>query len=218
MRYPNATRVSTAQARRLALMIGLGALGCGGASQSDLLSDAAGGRDAQADQSVDAPQEPDQGPAPDTAPPKDVVTIMESSPPIDTGPPDTGPKLPPIDCGGATCAIPASDCCFTPGEDAGDGTYACQTPANVAACSGAGNTPIECAVGADCPGGVCCGTRNFDDTGYQMVECATSCSPDDNQILFCDPGSSTDVANCTALGGTCVNSELLPGFTVCQVE
>ena len=211
-------RGSVALAGPLALTAVFGMVGCGGATASALLSDGGGVDDARPDASADAPGQVDQGPAPDTSPPKDVVVPMEvAPPPIDTGPPDTGPTLPPISCGGTTCSVPEGDCCFAPNEGGGDGTYSCQVPADATGCSGDGNTPIECAGSADCPGGeICCGTLNTEDSGYVIVECTTSCNPEEGQILFCGPGSTTDEASCTALGGTCGMSELLPGFTVCQ--
>jgi hypothetical protein len=195
------------------------AAGCGGAGSTDLFgSDASSGQDGPSDASADAPHmQQDASHISDAPPPMDVATVLDTSPPPDVGHPDTGPKLPPILCGSTSCSIPAGDCCFDPTGDGGDGSYSCQTPADPSSCSSEGGTPITCANGADCPGEVCCGTRNEEEDEYLIVQCATSCTPDDNQRLFCDPSSTMDVNDCNALGGTCGASTILPGFTVCQI-
>jgi hypothetical protein len=199
-------------ARRVLFSVGLwAAVGCGGASSSDLLSADASGVDASLDTGPsDVFSSPDVMQRPETV--ADVAPKEAAA--VDTAPVDTGPPpLPGVTCGATSCAVPGGDCCIVV-NDAGEPSYECQTPLDPSGCRDEGGSPVECDQGADCPGEQCCGLRNENQTAYLLVACTSKCGP--NEILFCNPSSSTDVAACAALGGTCNESELLPGLYVCQ--
>jgi hypothetical protein len=212
--------------RWLALAAGAMAAGCGGATSTDLLSsDASTQADSPLDSGApDVSQAQDVGQPPEAAPPKDVV-VVDTTPPVDTGPPpDTGPVYPPVFCGGTTCPVPGGDCCVDNPNvggfgDSGAVTYSCQTPADPTGCASDGNSPVECDEGADCPSGQqCCGTLRNDDSGYEIVRCSATCDPTGmTQRLFCNPKSSTDESACEAIGETCGESTLLPGYNVCKM-
>jgi hypothetical protein len=190
------------------------ASGCGGAIESKLLQgDGSAPVEAgpQPEAAPDVIQTPDVMHTPDVAP-QDVMQVMETAPPEDTGPPDTGSKLPPVQCAGDMCLVPAEDCCVN--SESSPPTAACQPIAQAnTGCYSMGNTPVECAQGADCPTGLCCGIINSDDSAYEYVLCKASCSGTGTEIIFC-----SSAADCTSLGmgAKCGASDLLPGYTVCK--
>jgi hypothetical protein len=132
---------------------------------------------------------------------------------IDTGtgdePTPTGPAvLCPMGGSPATCQ-PGDFCCVT--GDAMQGTQMdnCQTPAQ--SCSG---TKVHCAATADCPANqVCCGNQQqvMGVFTYTEVSCAASCAST-TQRIFCDPAAN----DCPQQTPTCGQSQLMPGYNVCQ--
>jgi hypothetical protein len=203
--------------RWLSLAIGVAAVGCGGATSSDLLNaDGSSGVDAAVRDTgpFDGSQPPDSTHPADTSP-VDVVPVDVT--PVDTGPKDTGPPpLPAVKCGTSTCPVPGGACCITTGDASFDDTFVCETPPTLDECRSGGGSPVECAEGADCPGGECCGIKDESGLLYAIVECVTSCNTGAGQILFCNPLSSSDVTACEDLGGTCVPSTIVPGLNVCK--
>jgi len=204
------------------LAISVGVAACGGAAASDLLdSDASSQPDTHPvvldGGTPDTSHMPDVGPPPKDSqpPPADVVTVMEAAPPpVETGPPDAGPS---VYCGSTPCPIETGNCCVTTNNGGlsfggGDASFTCEMPADPAHCQEEGSTPVECDKGADCPSGQCCGTLNDDDTGYTKVQCLPSCNEGLNQIPFCSVDAPSD---CT-LGTSCLESNLLPPYTVCM--
>jgi hypothetical protein len=191
------------------------ACGCGGAAASNLLEGDGGpsGKDGGSKPDVGAQ---DVTPTPDVSPMHDVTVmdvmpIMDTMPPPkDIGPPDTGPKLPPVMCGSSSCAIPAELCCYNKEE----GTATCESASEASSCEASEGTAISCEDGADCPGEYCCGTLNTDDSRYLHVECSTTCSGTAPQIILCDPKATPGV--CGTVGLSCGTSTFLPGYYVCQ--
>jgi hypothetical protein len=191
------------------------ATGCGGAIDSKLLEGDGSSPVVEAGPKADAAT--DVAPAPDVmkmadVSPPDVTPVMDTAPPpVDTGPPDMGSGLPPVACGATTCGVPAEECCVDI-QDGPPTTYTCQPFADADKdCYAMGNTPIECTQAADCPTSICCGTINGDDNAYDFVKCQTTCSGTNPEIIFCQSSSE-----CSSIGGTCGESELLPGYTVCK--
>jgi hypothetical protein len=191
------------------------ACGCGGAAASNLLEGDGSppGKDGGTMPDVGAQ---DVKPTPDVSPMHDVTVmdvmpIMDTNPPpIDMGPPDTGPALPPVACGSSPCPIPAEICCYNKLAD----TATCEKASEATACEAMESTAIACENGTDCPGEYCCGTLNTDDTRYLHVECSTTCSGTAPEIILCDPKATPGV--CGMVGMTCGSSSFLPGYFVCQ--
>jgi hypothetical protein len=176
------------------------------------------GDEAGHDATVDAPTDgrtADRG-AVDVDASKDGVagdSPIEDSATHDSGVADAGTTFP---CGDlAACTAPTAACCASTtavdfDADTATTTYSCAN----GTCPH-GDTPISCDEASQCPGGVCCGKLNLDDTGYIQVECRTSCGGDASPlfVVFCNPLANPDI--CTPLGKTCVESKLLPGFHIC---
>ena len=86
-------------------------------------------------------------------------------------------------------------------------------------------TRIECQIGAQCNGGVCCGHRTFFNNQqnffYDLVSCESACGQFD--ITLCDPTHAADV--CPEINtqggpvpGVCKQSGSLPtGYFVCSL-
>ena len=133
----------------------------------------------------------------------------------DAAPHDAAPKLPPVACGDASCPVPAELCCV--GGNLGPPVYRCNDVADAGLnkCMGIGTrTPVLCDEAEDCPGQVCCGTKNEAGTGYTIVECKPTCgSFVDDEIVFCNPDAK--VSECMA-PLTCNPSMLLPNYFVCS--
>jgi hypothetical protein len=146
----------------------------------------------------------------------DRTSMIDASPPDDTGPADAGP-LPPVYCGdAAACAVPADFCCVR--MIGGAFKYSCEgaTGMKMASCSGFQGTPVSCEQGADCPGHFCCGTKADGGNAYETVECQNTCDQDagSGNIIFCNPDVMPD--ECAPFGKKCKPSMLLPGLDVCD--
>ncbi len=174
----------------LALLGGLVAYGCSGASQSELFSsegeaDGAGAIDADGpDTNVT-----DGSSTPDTTPPKkdgstpvdsggkDVVVAVDTGVSMDAGP-DVAPDAPPppaIECGGVACLLGAEECC--------QGNQSSSCVKTSAFCPLKEPLRIPCDETSDCagaPNNVCCltvtktgggGTRPVDVTCRPKVDC-----------------------------------------------
>jgi hypothetical protein len=190
-------------------------LGCGGAAEPIFLqpggpSPESGASEAGAEDVSQALDASDASEAADVAVD---MHVMESSPPVDTGPPDTGPSRPPITCGATTCELPGNECCAN--THTYPTNFTCQSTADSMSCLDDGNTPILCSSPADCPGGVCCGTKSTSDT-YKAVTCAPTCMTTTyaEKVTFCSASGVPDV--CAPLGLTCMPSTILNGFYVCD--
>jgi hypothetical protein len=192
-----------------------GPAACGGAVSSNLLGGSRGvdsGGGTENDSGV--PTEQDSGTEPlDAGTTPDVVTVIDSSEPLDVTPieeppPPTGPTVAcPMNGTPATCQ-PGDICCIAGDPMLGTQTHTCEQPAGV--CTG---TKVTCTVPTDCPmGQMCCGTEQTTGTTamYTGVSCATQCNGA-NMRIFCS--SNTD---CPAQTATCGASTLLPGYMVCQ--
>jgi hypothetical protein len=191
---------------------------CGGATDShDLLGGGGGGSSSGG---VDAGHDSshvvgsvDSGAALDTG------TKVDSS----TGPIDSGGGLPEasplpeaggggFSCPPTTCKDP-SVCCATGTGQGMTPTFKCQDANKPCGNTTSPGTPISCAVGADCPGEVCCGDNlnGF----YSKVSCEATClgttTGGATEITFCDPAG----ADCPA-GTTCQPSQVLAGYSVCN--
>ena len=195
------------------MLLSLGLASCGGASESNLLQPGKGGKDSGTSSdggTADVTTMHDVA-VPEIGP-MDVGHVMDTTPPpVDTGPPDMGPpKPPPIMCGGTPCEVPANECCVVPFG----GGATCQAAADYKTCYADGNTPIFCSSPADCPGQICCGTKNGAQS-YADVACEPTCdSTNNSKITFCDPSASPDI--CAALSLACGKSSILVGFYVCN--
>jgi hypothetical protein len=208
--------------RWLPILLGLGIVpaSCGGASPTNLLDpDAAVNEDSgspvDSGTPADVMQSPDVITVVDSSPPMDTGAIKDTAqpPPVDTGTIDVGPVLPPLYCGTTTtmpCEAMTHECCVDT-QDGTTPTYKCQVATEAPNCMADGNTPVACGQAADCPGQQCCGTVNFDDTAYDMVQCEAMCDPS-SEITFCSPSGG----ECEPLGETCQTSDLLPGYMVCK--
>lgn len=105
-------------------------------------------------------------------------------------------------------------CCA--GKGPGGPSLKCSAGGGITACP-IGNLAIRCDDQTDCPGGqVCCGMFS-EQTGYQSIQCASSCNSVGNTIRavrFCDPKAAVD--ECQAIGKTCGWSQGLPGYGICK--
>ena len=133
--------------------------------------------------------------------------------PVEEPPPPTGPSVScPMNGAPATCN-PGDYCCVAGSAMQGNQTDTCEHTGTT--CSG--GTPVRCFSAADCSGGqVCCGTEATDPqtmlVSYTEVGCAASCTGT-AQRIFCDPATT---GACPAATPVCGQSQLLPGYTVCQ--
>jgi hypothetical protein len=206
--------------RSTALLVAVVLTGCGGAAQSDLLtpggSDGGGG----GHRDVERPDGSDQADVTEdhaADAPSDTTHMMDTNPPKDTAPPDTGPAHPPVYCGpsGTTCPVPGNECCVDTNTD--PAAYECQATTSATSCSMMGRVPVFCDQTADCaPGFVCCGTKSSQ-YNYRVVACEKTCdSPYGFKIVFCNPSAVPDI--CASVGGgyTCQPSTLLPGYNICS--
>jgi hypothetical protein len=161
----------------------------GGSSDATSNGDGGQGHDAGSDAARDS-----GGSGDDTGTSTDGGGI-ESGPPPDPG----------IYCGldqqqaPKYCSLSTQMCCL------GYGQTGFNCVPNNGQCLG---TPIHCDDTADCPNQVCCGTRNA--YGYSDVSCAQSCTGY-GKIRFCDPK-----ANDCPSQQSCIASQVLTGFNVCQ--
>ena len=116
-----------------------------------------------------------------------------------------------IVCGNSVCSIPGGEfCCHRDGfqqpicRKLGEQCF--------------GDLPILCDGPEDCPGSVCCGNTEtvgfpFPTTRYVRVECKSSTSADQCDVVLCDPGGS----NVCESGTSCEDSSALPdGYHVCK--
>jgi hypothetical protein len=150
--------------------------------------------------------------------PMDAVAVIDVIEPMDVTPVEepapTGPAvLCPSNGNPMTCNT-GEVCCVTGDPAQGTQTDTCQSSGSP--CSG--GTLISCASKADCPGSeVCCGTEQTDPqtmmVTYTGVSCAPSCAGT-NKRIFCDPMAP---GTCPTATPVCGQSQLLPGYTVCQM-
>ncbi len=137
----------------------------------------------------------------------------------DAGSPDAGPLTTGIWCGedndgdDVFCAT-GTACCVK--KYGGGPSHTCSAGGAFGGCSN-GGLPVRCDDQTDCPNGqVCCGTFS-EATGYQSVQCATTCNSIGNTIRavrFCDPKAAND--ECAAIGKQCDWSQGLPGYGICK--
>jgi len=186
------------------LFVSAGFVACGGATPSDLFSEATsdGGStttttDASngngftgTDSATPPPPEPDAAVPPPT--------------------PDSGPPKGAVLCGEKTC--PVGDTCCANGAatpfryECRAGNVKCDDPSIL----------IQCDSAEDCASGsakICCGERVFENgrTTYRDLTCRSSCNGGD--VRFCNP--SSPAASCGAQG-RCGPSTILPGYNTCQ--
>jgi hypothetical protein len=101
------------------------------------------------------------------------------------------------------------------GDNGGsDTTFKCVSPAAVT-CLGTEAITIPCSDSGQCQtGDVCCGTT--DQAGnYGSVQCASSCNAS-GEYIFCDPNATPDICATLGNGSTCMPSQILPGYSVCE--
>ena len=179
------------------------AAGCGGASQSDLLTgDGGGGSDAAVDNRV-----PDSGHADGMT--KDVATEMAP-------PPDQGVECP----GQGFCMVPSQVCCLD--MSTGSSTFSCTSSDADAGGDDGGATcmalSIPCDDATDCatagsPGDVCCVTPGANDVA-DLVACVPPAMCDtQGHARVCNPAGPADQC---PMGKTCrMSTKTLPGFNLC---
>jgi hypothetical protein len=132
-------------------------------------------------------------------------------------------------CGGTTCALgDDSACCWSKFAMPASGACVQGSPDNdgcktFVAQDGL-QTRIECQIGAQCNGGLCCAHRTFFNNQqsffYDLVSCAGACGASD--ITLCDPTNAADI--CPKVNtqggpvqGVCKQSGSLPtGYFVCS--
>ncbi len=129
-------------------------------------------------------------------------------------PPPSGPAVLCPSNGNPMNCSEGQECCVTGDPTQGTQTDTCQSSGS--GCTG--GTVISCASQADCPGSeICCGSEQTDPqtmmVTYTDVSCAPSCTGT-NKRIFCDPTATNP---CPAATPTCGQSQLLPGYTVCQM-
>jgi hypothetical protein len=126
-------------------------------------------------------------------------------------PMETGPAAPAVLCpmqGQPSTCNPGDYCCVTGDASQGPQTDTCEPSGQ--SCSG--GTDVHCSATADCPTNyVCCGLKDSTGTMYTEVACRQSCNGT-SQITFCDPAAM----DCPQATPTCVQSQLLQGYSVCQ--
>jgi hypothetical protein len=118
--------------------------------------------------------------------------------------------------GDVYCTVDTQDCCISgSGQNA---SYRCMTALT---CGFSGAISVACDNSAECTGNqVCCGTIDPQSDTYEMVQCAASCDPENDEHTFCDPNAAVDVcASIPSDNGppyTCTASTILPGYYVCS--
>ncbi len=146
------------------------------------------------------------------------VAVIDVIEPMDTAPVEEPPPAsPPVLCpqnGNPMSCNQGQECCVTGDPTQGTQTDTCQSSGS--GCSG--GTVVRCASKADCPGSeICCGTEQTDPqtmmVTYTEVGCAASCAGT-SQRIFCDPMAT---GACPTATPVCGQSQLLPGYTVCQM-
>ncbi len=202
---PHDHRRSTPTIMTLALAaLGAGAIGCGGATPSDLFG-------TPPDASIDV-QPIDAG--------KDVRA--------DADKPDTGPPPSPIIACGPPINQPQAKCDATKKEyccrrgDADPFKYNCET--DPTSCNDPNSVSIQCSSSQNCAaigliGSVCCGTLVGTGGGGSVIV-GTQCTSVSNctsggsvgKTILCDPGAPNNCPN----GGTCkLSAQTMPGYYLC---
>jgi hypothetical protein len=180
------------------------AAGCGGASQSDLLtSDGGGGADAAVDNRV-----PDSG--------KNDVTIKDVA--TEMPPPDQG-----VDCPGqGFCMVPSQVCCLD--TSTGSAMFSCTSADGDAGTGDDGGVAvcmalsIPCDDATDCAtagmaGDVCCVTAGANDTAASVMCTSTATCDMQGHARVCNPNGPAD--QCPN-GKTCrMSTKTLPGYNLC---
>ena len=196
---------------RIAAILGLVLVGCGGASETDLFTPpAASTNDVDASVLDSGKNNPDgnlpgkDGGGPDALGAPDVNQPDTFVPPTST-----------IQCGNSMCDPANSVCCRTGTQPPGF-KYACV--ANAGQCKGQGSVVLECSKAANCPnmGDVCC--ASLQNGGQFNVATSTQCVPgnqcqmNNGTVVVCDPADPNACPN----GGTCQQSKgTLPGYDIC---
>lgn len=136
----------------------------------------------------------------------------------DAGAADAGWKSAGIWCGkdddddDVYCAA-GQACCAKSGG--GKASLTCTAGGPFVSCQG--GLAIRCDDQTDCPSGqVCCG-KFEENSGYQSVQCSTTCNSVAGVIRavrFCDPDAPAD--ECASIGKTCGWSQALPGYSICK--
>jgi hypothetical protein len=191
---------------------------CGGATDShDLLGGGGGGGSSSG--SLDAGHDTSTHVGGDSGTAVDTGMGADSS----VGPVDSGGGLPEASplpeaggggflCPPTTCKDP-SVCCATGTGQGMTPSFKCQDATKACGTATSPGTPITCAIGADCPGEVCCGDNlnGF----YSRVSCAATCTGTTTggatEITFCDL-----TGNDCPVGTTCQASMVLHGYNVCN--
>jgi hypothetical protein len=193
----------------------LGLIACGGATgNEDLFTGSSTGSSSSGGTS--------SGDAGGTTTKDAAVTDAKPLPPIEAGAPDATPPPKPTTllCGqdgsGAPlfCAGNKPLCCASL-QGGSIASFQCRT--NQTQCINNGSIPISCATDVDCAKGtVCCGHQDTFSGLYTEVACRASCSGQviQGEIRLCDMAVAPNV--CDALGMTCSQSTVLPGYYRCQ--
>ncbi len=181
-------------------------LACGGADQTNLLTDSGDQQDASVQPDVSGNDVTTQDVTIDSPVPKDVVTVD-----VPVGPPDSK-----ITCGQTlTCNAKTQICCH---HTQSINQWECVT--DLTACSNPTDVPIACSGHANCvsqgtPSDICCADLQNNGTCAVAVDvsCQATCDPTAGQVqVGC---SSTDL--CPSTDPTCKASTCtLPGYNICS--
>lgn len=202
-------------------------IGCSGAASSDLFGapsssspssagDAGGSGNHATDAGHGSNEDASTGggsAGPDSGAIVDSALPVEDSatPVIDAAPPPENDKG--TQCGGpngnTTYCGSGESCCIT--GNGPNATYKCNQQF-VSFCNG---VQVDCDDEADCTNGqVCCGTMV--NNRYQSVRCMPSCDSSGGapSYRFCNPHAKVD--ECASDGLSCIPSQSLPGYYVCN--
>ena len=106
-------------------------------------------------------------------------------------------------CDSTPCDVSSGGYCCLPDQ----GSPSCHASGN--GCAG-GETQVECDEPGDCPGQVCCGTFDGQNSMYTELVCADSCNGP-GSVIICDGNG-----DCSG-NDTCQSSNYLPsGYTICR--
>ncbi len=187
------------------LVLALGLVACGGATETELLNPPLD------QQGTDASGQKDQSVPPNEAGVKDgssadAFVIPEAGP-------DTSPPPLKIQCGNAQCKVGVDVCCRS---GFGNFTYKCVP--NAGQCQGSNSIVLECSNAESCPDtmDVCCAP--LAQQGQAFVATGTLCAAPSqctgqDHVIVCDPQAINNCPN----GGNCSMSTItLPGYDICK--